>query len=75
MRRIQIFVFMACTVLLIQCDKTPDLTFSSIEYLDENGVVRNVEIGGGKKTVIHFFASWCGDCKREMPDANKLLSK
>lgn len=60
--------------ILTQCNKTPDLSFDNIEYLDGNEV-KNIEVGNGKKTVVHFYASWCGDCKREMPDANSVLSK
>lgn len=63
-----------CAVLIIQCNKTPDLQFTNIKFINEKGEVEAVEVGNGKKTVIHFFASWCGDCRREMPDANKMLS-
>ncbi len=59
-----------------QCDfyYKPDLEFNTINYLDQ-GTTRSVETGNGQKTVIHFYASWCGDCRREMPDANKVLSE
>ena len=60
--------------ILSSCEKTPHLDFSQIQYLDR-GELKSVEIGKGKKTVVHFFASWCSDCRREMPDANKVLSK
>jgi len=64
-----------CAAIFIQCNKTPDLQFSNIKFLNEKGEVESVEVGNGKKTVIHFFASWCGDCRREMPDANRILSE
>lgn len=64
-----------CVAMLTRCNKTPDLDFSSIQFINESGEVESVVVGDGKKTVIHFFASWCGDCRREMPDANKLLSE
>tara|TARA_B100000768_G_scaffold182052_1_gene208913 strand:+ start:15718 stop:16182 length:465 start_codon:yes stop_codon:yes gene_type:complete len=60
--------------ILSSCEKTPHLDFSQIKYLD-GGELKSVEIGKGKKTVVHFFASWCSDCRREMPDANEVLSK
>lgn len=60
--------------ILSSCEKTPHLDFSQIQYLD-GGELKSVEIGKGKKTVVHFFASWCSDCRREMPDANEVLSK
>jgi thiol-disulfide isomerase/thioredoxin len=62
-----------CVAMLTQCNKTPDMDFSSIEYTD-GGETKSVEVGNGQKTVVHFYASWCGDCKREMPDANEVLS-
>ena len=60
--------------ILSSCEKTPHLDFSQIKYLD-GGELKSVEIGKGKKTVVHFFSSWCSDCRREMPDANEVLSK
>lgn len=70
----KVLVFIFCLVFTFGCNKTPDLAFSQIEYLDD-GLVKQIEIGKGKKTVVHFYASWCGDCRREMPDANKMLSE
>ncbi len=66
--------FIVTLILLSGCNKTPDLKFSNINYLD-SGNEKAVEIGNGKKTVVHFYASWCGDCRREMPDANQVLSE
>lgn len=60
--------------MLTGCNKTPDLKFANIEFINADGNVEVVKIGEGKKTVVHFFASWCGDCRREMPDANRMLS-
>ncbi len=62
-----------CVAMFTACNKTPDMKFTSITYLDGDET-KAVQIGDGKKTVIHFYASWCGDCRREMPDANDLLS-
>lgn len=74
MRSLSIFTLFLGVLLLSNCNKTPDLDFSQIQYLDGTEV-KSIEVGDGKKTVVHFFASWCGDCKREMPDANEVLSK
>ena len=74
MRSLLIFTLFLGVLLLSNCNKTPDLDFSQIQYLD-GAEIKSIELGSGKKTVVHFFASWCGDCKREMPDANEVLSK
>ncbi|MFK7755814.1 MAG: TlpA family protein disulfide reductase [Flavobacteriales bacterium] len=72
MKFLKVFLALFCVATLTQCNKTPDLKFTSINYIDGNEI-KSVEIGEGKKTVIHFYASWCGDCRREMPDANNVL--
>ena len=68
------FTLFLGVLLLSDCNKTPDLDFSQIQYLD-GAEIKSIEVGSGKKTVVHFFASWCGDCKREMSHANEVLSK
>jgi len=74
MKLLRLVLLLTSVAMLTQCNKTPDLTFSNIEYIAD-GEIQKIETGGGKKTVVHFYASWCGDCKREMPDANKMLSE
>lgn len=48
-------------------DRFPDLAFA-----DPKG--RKLSVAGlaGKVAVLHFWGSWCGPCRREMPDMQKL---
>lgn len=45
----------------------PDLAFAAL-----GGARRNVSGLRGKVTILHFWGSWCGPCRREMPDLQKL---
>jgi thiol-disulfide isomerase/thioredoxin len=48
----------------------PDLAFSTA-----GGAKKNVGSLQGKVTILHFWGSWCGPCRREMPDLQKLHEK
>ncbi len=45
----------------------PDFT-----VLDSSGKEVSLSDFRGKPTVVNFWASWCGPCKREMPDFDKI---
>jgi thiol-disulfide isomerase/thioredoxin len=45
----------------------PDLAFAA-----PGGAKRNVSGLRRKVTILHFWGSWCGPCRREMPDLQKL---
>ena len=44
-----------------------------IEFTDDNGEKVSVKDFAGKVTVLTFWASWCPDCKQEMPLVNEFL--
>jgi len=49
----------------------PDLNGNAVEFnYSEDG-----SRFSGKVTVMAFFASWCGDCKKELPYFQKLFDK
>jgi thiol-disulfide isomerase/thioredoxin len=45
----------------------PDLAFAA-----PGGAKKNVSGLRGKVAILHFWGSWCGPCRREMPDLQKL---
>lgn len=48
-------------------ERFPDLAFA-----DAKGRRASVAALRGKVTVLHFWGSWCGPCRHEMPDLQKL---
>lgn len=48
----------------------PDLLFASAD-----GRKGSVSALRGKVAILHFWGSWCGPCRREMPELQKLHEK
>lgn len=44
-----------------------------IEFTDDNGEKVSVKDFTGKVTILTFWASWCPDCKQELPLVNEFL--
>ena len=42
---------------------------------DMDGETFDIEKQAGKWLVIHFWASWCGPCRREMPTINEIYKQ
>lgn len=52
----------------------PDTPFTDLTLPDTEGKERKLSefVGKGKYVLIDFWASWCGPCRREMPNVKKL---
>lgn len=46
--------------------------FPNLAFVDAEGRRQTVAGLRGKVAVLHFWGSWCGPCRREMPDLEKL---
>jgi thiol-disulfide isomerase/thioredoxin len=42
---------------------------------DKNGITHNLSDFKGKKVYLHFWATWCGACRAELPSLNDFASK
>jgi len=46
-----------------------------LKLSNSDGVVSNLQAMRGKWVLVHFWASWCGPCRREMPSIQALSKK
>lgn len=44
----------------------------ALELKDMDGEAYNIEQSKGRWAFIHFWAAWCGPCRREMPTVQKM---
>lgn len=53
--------------------RKPGERFFDLAFSDAEGRKLSVAALAGKVAVLHFWGSWCGPCRREMPDLQKLF--
>jgi len=64
---------------LFNIEKRPSPKASNFSWKDSSGATTSFDQFRGKVTLINFWATWCGPCKRELPDlvalSNELASQ
>jgi thiol-disulfide isomerase/thioredoxin len=56
------------------CAKGDDC-LPDVSYVDTNGTAYTYQALHGKVVIINFWATWCGPCKKELPELSKLYKK
>ena len=57
------------------CTKGSKDCLPDVSYIDTTGKAHTLESLKGKVVVVNFWATWCGPCKKEIPDLSKLYVK
>jgi cytochrome c-type biogenesis protein len=68
-------VLMAGMVLVGAARAEPRPTFPGIEVSDLTGQTYQLKNFLGTATVLNFWATWCGPCRIEMPELQKLYNE
>ena len=50
----------------------PDLPIMQMDLFDETGQKTNLQAKKGKPMIVSYYASWCGDCRKEMKELNSI---
>src|ERR1041385_5656666 len=57
------------------CSKGGEDCLPDVGYVDTQGVAHTHESLHGKVVIVNFWATWCGPCKKEIPELSKLNKK
>ncbi|HEY5925914.1 MAG TPA: redoxin domain-containing protein [Kofleriaceae bacterium] len=79
MKAVFALLLVTAAVSLASCDAgtaqaacAGDECMPDVKFIDTTGVAHTPDKLRGKVVVINFWATWCGPCKKEIPDLSKL---
>jgi len=82
MKAVIALMLVAAAVSLAGCDAgtaqaacAGDECLPDVKFIDTTGAAHTHDALRGKVVVINFWATWCGPCKKEIPDLSKLYLK
>lgn len=58
-----------------QQEERPKVPAPDFTLTDQNGEIHTLSDYKGKTVFLNFWATWCGPCKSEMPDIQKLYEE
>jgi thiol-disulfide isomerase/thioredoxin len=51
----------------------PSIPLLTQELIDEQNIKTSLEQYKGKPMIISYYASWCGDCRKELKELNEVI--
>jgi|LauGreDrversion4_2_1035121.scaffolds.fasta_scaffold431043_2 thiol-disulfide isomerase/thioredoxin len=60
--------------MLVRYKTVPSLEQDSIVVIDSAGVQHKLSELTSGNTVVHFYASWCGPCLKELPEIQTFMN-
>ena len=82
MKSVLALLLLATGLSLASCDSgtahaacAGDECLPDVKFVDTTGAAHTLASLRGKVVVVNFWATWCGPCKKEIPDLSKLYLK